>query len=171
MLSQLCALRLQIDLSSNSIGGHEEDDGYDSDGDEKTKFVYDPAGVQAIADALGVNTSLTSVTLLANSFDDATVILRFRSNSGEVPEFRYQPHRGFCVSFFCALRYGRSMDGTLINLVRLFINDCSLRFRGASHQPRARVPAVLLALFVSLHGDYTGPCEKYTLFHRSENTP
>jgi hypothetical protein len=43
------------------IGGHYEDDGYDSDGDEMTKFVAEPEGAQAIAGALRVNGGLTEV--------------------------------------------------------------------------------------------------------------
>ena len=75
MLSQLCALHLQIDLSFNSIGGHEEEDGYDSDENEKTKCVSDPTGVQAIADALGVNASLTRCNILGNKMDVASAKL------------------------------------------------------------------------------------------------
>jgi hypothetical protein len=63
-LSLVCAPSAsQLDLSNNRIGGHYEDDGYDSDGDEQTKFVADPEGVQAIAGALRVNGVLTKVTL------------------------------------------------------------------------------------------------------------
>ena len=52
----------QLDLSNNFIGGHYEDDGYDSDtGDYVQKFVADPEGVQAIACALRVNGALTTV--------------------------------------------------------------------------------------------------------------
>ena len=50
-----------MDLSSNSLGGYEVDDGYDSDGDEKTQFVSDMSGIKALADALSVNASLTQV--------------------------------------------------------------------------------------------------------------
>ena len=56
---------LQLNLSSNSIGydsdSYDSDDGYDSDGDEVTKLVAGPKGVQAIADALRVSGSLTEV--------------------------------------------------------------------------------------------------------------
>ena len=46
----------------NQIGGHEEeDDGYDSDGDEKTKMVYTPEGPAALASALKQNSSLTAL--------------------------------------------------------------------------------------------------------------
>ena len=94
MLSQLCALCLQIDLSSNSIGGHEEDDGYDSDdpydsdGDEKTEMRRRMemrrhyAGVQAIADALGVNASLTRLNVSYNSMRDEGVKLLRDAVSG-----------------------------------------------------------------------------------------
>ena len=60
---------MQLDLSSNSIGGHYEPDGYDSDGDEVTKFVADLSGVQAISDALRVSASITSVNILSNRLD------------------------------------------------------------------------------------------------------
>lgn len=66
---------VQLDLSFNIIGGYDEPDGYDSDGEQMTKFVAIPGGVQAIADALRVNCSLTSVSLLANNFDDETVTM------------------------------------------------------------------------------------------------
>ena len=57
----------QLDLSNNLIGGHYEDDGYDSDGDEQTKFVTNPEGVQAIiAGALRVNGALTKCDLKGN---------------------------------------------------------------------------------------------------------
>lgn len=52
---------LQLDLSANNIGGHEEPDGYGSDGDMVTTFVADPSGVQAIADALRVSPSMTAI--------------------------------------------------------------------------------------------------------------
>ena len=61
---------MQLDLSWNSIGGHEEPDGYDSDGDEQTKFVADLTGVQAIADALKVTTSLTELSIWGNFIGD-----------------------------------------------------------------------------------------------------
>ncbi len=68
----------QLDLSNNKIGGHDEYDGYDSDGVwgyETTKFVAYPEGVQAIAGALRVNGGLTSIDLSRNQlcgiwFDD-----------------------------------------------------------------------------------------------------
>ena len=56
----------QVDLSSNCLGGYYENDGYDSDGDEKTKFVSEPSGVRAIADAI-VRTSVTSINLASNN--------------------------------------------------------------------------------------------------------
>ena len=62
----------QLDLSGNTIGGHYEDDGYDSDGDEqikfvsRTHFVTHPEGVQAIAGALRVNGALTKCDLKGN---------------------------------------------------------------------------------------------------------
>ena len=60
----------QLDLSNNFIGGHYEDDGYDSDtGDYVQKFVADPEGVQAIACALRVNGALTVANLLHNQLD------------------------------------------------------------------------------------------------------
>ena len=55
-----------MDLSNNSIGGY-LDDNYD--------VVLTPEGPKAIADALRVSTSVTSVSLLANRFDDATVAM------------------------------------------------------------------------------------------------
>jgi hypothetical protein len=62
VLSILCVPSAsQLDLSNNMIGGHYEDDGYDSDGDEMTKFVAEPEGAQAIAGALRVNGGLTEV--------------------------------------------------------------------------------------------------------------
>jgi Ran GTPase-activating protein 1 len=63
-----------LDLSWNSIGGHEEPDGYDSDGDEQTKFVADLTGVQAIADALKVTPSITSLSLGQNELGDEGAI-------------------------------------------------------------------------------------------------
>jgi hypothetical protein len=63
----------QLDLSNNFIGGHYEDDGYDSDtGDYVQKFVADPEGVQAIACALRVNGALTVTNLLHNQLDEAS---------------------------------------------------------------------------------------------------
>ena len=64
---------MQLDLSWNSIGGHEEPDGYDSDGDEQTKFVANLTGIQAIADALKVTPSLTSLLLGDNYLGDKGV--------------------------------------------------------------------------------------------------
>ena len=66
VLSILCVpLASQLDLSNNMIGGHYEDDGYESDGErgswEKTICVADPEGAQAIAGALRVNGGLTEV--------------------------------------------------------------------------------------------------------------
>jgi hypothetical protein len=60
----------QLDLSENRIGGHYEDDGYDSDGDVKAKFVADPEGVRAIAGALRVNNSLTKLSLAQNKLEE-----------------------------------------------------------------------------------------------------
>ena len=57
----------QLDLSSNSLGGYEVEDGYDSDGDEKTEFVPELSGVMAIADALRVNASLTEMNIVGNN--------------------------------------------------------------------------------------------------------
>ncbi len=60
----------QLDLSGNIIGGHYEDDGYDSDtGDNKQIFVADPEGVQAIAGALRVNGALTQVLVFRSTLD------------------------------------------------------------------------------------------------------
>ena len=61
----------QVDLSSNFIGGYYENDVYDSDDsdDEKTKFVSEPSGVRAIADAI-VRTSLTQLSIGDNPLGD-----------------------------------------------------------------------------------------------------
>ena len=62
----------QLDLSNNFIGGHYEDDGYDSDtGDYVQKFVADPEGVQAIACALRDNGALTKLSLAQNKLEEA----------------------------------------------------------------------------------------------------
>ena len=52
-----------IDLSHNSLGVPGKDDGYDSDGDEKTKFVADSSGIKAISQAISVSGPLTSINL------------------------------------------------------------------------------------------------------------
>ena len=67
---------MQLDLSWNSIGGHEEPDGYDSDGDEQTKCVADLTGIQAIADALKVTPSVTKILVGDNRLcDEGTIML------------------------------------------------------------------------------------------------
>ena len=61
---------MQLNLSRNNIGGHEEPDGYVNNGDEVTKFVPDPSGVQAIADALRFSSiSLTVTDMRYNNLD------------------------------------------------------------------------------------------------------
>jgi hypothetical protein len=57
----------QLDLSNNRIGRRYEFVGYDSDGEEQTKFVADPEGVQAIAGALRVNGGLMTLNLSINN--------------------------------------------------------------------------------------------------------
>ena len=75
VLSILCVLSAsQLDLSNNMIGGHYEVDGYESGGEgfdgvrgrwEKTIFVADPEGAQAIAGALRVNGELTKIRYIS----------------------------------------------------------------------------------------------------------
>ena len=69
MLTLDCS-SLQLDLSNNNIGGSWEPDGYDSDGNEKDKFVADLTVVEAIADAVRVSASLTSLSLADNNLGD-----------------------------------------------------------------------------------------------------
>ena len=56
---------VQINLASNYIGGY-----YDTN---QRKVLHTPEGPKAISDALRVSPSVTSVSLLGNRFDDATV--------------------------------------------------------------------------------------------------
>jgi hypothetical protein len=63
----------QLNLSGCHLGGYYEyesdwrdADGYDTVGNEN-RFFADPEGVQAIADALRVNGSLTSINLSSNN--------------------------------------------------------------------------------------------------------
>ena len=60
-----------MDLSHNSIGGHEEIYCYGSLDEAITKFVYEPEGVMAIADALRVNGGLTSLDVQYNNLDNS----------------------------------------------------------------------------------------------------
>jgi len=66
------AVLTSLDLSSNSIGGHYEDDGYDSDEDEMQRlFVPEMSGITALASALRVNVVLKKCDVRSNKLGDA----------------------------------------------------------------------------------------------------
>ena len=70
--AQIVHICLQLDLSSNSIGGY-----YPPEAQSEADFISTPEGPKAIADALLVNAELTALDMRYNQLgDEGEVLLR-----------------------------------------------------------------------------------------------